>query len=88
MYICLHAAAARPAWRLGGAVNGVVLPLLALTPVHRNSIDAMARFIQAVGKALRETGLALDRAGARLRGEYAFLEERKILLKDCPAGQP
>lgn len=37
----------------------------------------MSRVLHAVGKALRETGLALDRAGATLQGSFAFREERE-----------
>lgn len=32
---------------------------------------------RALGKALRETGQALDRLGRSLQGNYAFREERK-----------
>jgi hypothetical protein len=38
----------------------------------------MARLLHAVGKALKETGLALDRAGATLQGNFAFREEREF----------
>lgn len=62
--------------------GGALLCLGDRTPVHR-SFAAMARLVQAVGKALRETGLALDRAGARLRGEYAFLEDCESWLLCC-----
>ena len=41
----------------------------------------MAGVLRAVGRALKETGLALDRAGATLQASYAFREER-----ECAAG--
>jgi hypothetical protein len=41
----------------------------------------MARVLSAVGRAFRETGLALDRVGSSLQGNFAFREER-----ECGAG--
>ncbi|KAL4858669.1 Gamma carbonic anhydrase 1 [Chlorella vulgaris] len=39
------------------------------------SEKTMARVVHAFGRALRETGLALDRAGSAMQGSYAFREE-------------
>ncbi|EFN58089.1 hypothetical protein CHLNCDRAFT_20587 [Chlorella variabilis] len=46
----------------------------------------MSRVLHAVGKALRETGLALDRAGATLQGSFAFREELSRHRSLAPLG--
>lgn len=41
---------------------------------------------RALGKALRETGQALDRLGRTLQGNFAFREERECAAGQRPAG--
>lgn len=43
---------------------------------------------RALGKALRETGQALDRLGRSLQGNYAFREERECDGVSRPPGMP
>ena len=48
----------------------------------------MARVLSAVGRAFRETGLALDRLGSSLQGNFAFREERECATSSAMAGSP
>ena len=44
----------------------------------------MARVLSAFGRAFRETGLALDRVGSSLQGNFAFREERECSMTGSP----
>lgn len=41
-------------------------------------MSLMRRAAYAAGMMIRETGQALDRAGSRLQGSYAFKEHRML----------
>lgn len=44
-------------------------------------MSIMRRAAYAAGMMIRETGQALDRAGCRLQGSYAFKEQRMFFFK-------
>jgi len=43
------------------------------------------RLAYLIGHSLRESGQALDRAGSRLQGDYAFVEQRTISPSVAPS---
>lgn len=43
-----------------------------------NSMSVVRRLFYTVGMWIRETGQAMDRAGCRLQGNYAFTEQCEL----------
>lgn len=54
--------------------------------VARPTSADLLQMARALGKALRETGQALDRLGRTLQGNFAFREERECAAGQRPAG--
>ena len=48
----------------------------------------MSRAVWQLGQAVRECGIALERAGARLSTDYSFNEPRECSLGACPPSAP